>query len=175
MSQDLRGMFFPRLHFPQDHRTIKVRLSLYLQHFRSFFTFCLKNILALLFLITHCRMHYLTIPFLERRLTTTTSIKLPSPAPISISHQSASHSRSRLSRQSHTTRAQIQEEEDLDADAEGEDDVAEEDGEEDLTLYCFCHKQSYGDVSEFLPHLTWDRISTSSHVDDPYSLRQTAL
>ncbi|KAF8166967.1 hypothetical protein BJ912DRAFT_1001801 [Pholiota molesta] len=81
----------------------------------------------------------------KRRLTTTTSIKLPSPAPISISHQSASHSRSRLSRQSHTTRAQIQEE-DLDADAEGEDDIAEEDGEEDLTLYCFCHKQSYGDM-----------------------------
>jgi chromatin modification-related protein YNG2 len=108
---------------------------------------------ALSFLITRCRMYYLTIHLLERRLTTTTSIKLPSPAPISISHQSASHSRSRLSRQSHTTRAQIQEEEDLDADAEGEDDIAEEDGEEDLTLYCFCHKQSYGDVSAFLPHL----------------------
>ncbi|KAF9478668.1 hypothetical protein BDN70DRAFT_835664 [Pholiota conissans] len=83
----------------------------------------------------------------KRRLTTTTSIKLPSPAPIGTpSHQAGSHSRSRLSRQSHTARTQVQEEEDLDADAEGEEDIGEEDGEEDLTLYCFCHKQSYGDM-----------------------------
>jgi hypothetical protein len=44
-------------------------------------------------------------------------------------------------------RVQQQEEEDLDADADGDEDVEGEDGEEDLTLYCFCHKQSYGDVS----------------------------
>ena len=87
---------------------------------------------------------------LERRLTTNTSIKLPSPAPITITHQTTAHSRSRLSRQSHTARAQVQEEEDLDADAEGEEDMAEEDGEEDSTLYCLCHEKSYGDVSDLI-------------------------
>ncbi|KAF8961105.1 hypothetical protein BDZ97DRAFT_1830343 [Flammula alnicola] len=82
----------------------------------------------------------------KRRLTTNTSIKLPSPAPVSVAHPSTTHARSRLSRQSHIARVQQQEEEDLDADAEGEEDIGEEDGEEDLTLYCFCHKQSYGDM-----------------------------
>ncbi|KAF9559677.1 hypothetical protein CPC08DRAFT_690862 [Agrocybe pediades] len=84
----------------------------------------------------------------KRKINANTSIKLPSPAPVAVqSHSTASHSRSRLSRQS-TARAQQQqqqEEEDLDADAEGEEDI-EEDAEEDLTLYCFCHKQSYGDM-----------------------------
>jgi len=85
----------------------------------------------------------------KRRLTTTTSIKLPSPAPMipSTTHHTAnSHSRSRLSRQSHTVRVQQQEEEDIDADADGDEDVEGDDAEEDLTLYCFCHKQSYGDM-----------------------------
>jgi chromatin modification-related protein YNG2 len=35
--------------------------------------------------------------------------------------------------------------EDLDMDADGDDDAEEE--IEDETLYCFCQKQSYGDVS----------------------------
>ena len=39
-----------------------------------------------------------------------------------------------------------QQEEDLDADAEGDEDVEGDDGEDDTTLYCFCHKQSFGDV-----------------------------
>ncbi|KDR84109.1 hypothetical protein GALMADRAFT_236778 [Galerina marginata CBS 339.88] len=83
----------------------------------------------------------------KRRLTTNTSIKLPSPAPSPVAHQSTtSHSRSRLSRQSQTARIQQEEEDDLDADAEGEEDLEGEDAEEDLTLYCFCHKQSYGDM-----------------------------
>ncbi|KAJ3503127.1 hypothetical protein NLJ89_g8571 [Agrocybe chaxingu] len=82
----------------------------------------------------------------KRRITTNTSIKLPSPAPATVAHQSSSsHSRSRLSRQA-TIRVQQREEEDLDADAEGEEDYEGEDAEEDLTLYCFCHKQSYGDM-----------------------------
>ena len=62
-------------------------------------------------------------------------------------HHTATSTRSRLSRQSHAVRVQQQEEEDLDADADGDEDVEGEDAEEDLTLYCFCHKQSYGDVS----------------------------
>ncbi|KAJ7042650.1 hypothetical protein C8F04DRAFT_1252067 [Mycena alexandri] len=51
------------------------------------------------------------------------------------SHAHNSHKRSRLSRQIHPR-------EDVDMDAEGE-----EDGEgEDENLYCFCQKQSYGDM-----------------------------
>jgi len=67
--------------------------------------------------------------------------------PSTTHHTATSHSRSRLSRQSHSLRVQQQEEEDLDADADGDEDVEGDDAEEDLTLYCFCHKQSYGDVS----------------------------
>jgi chromatin modification-related protein YNG2 len=86
----------------------------------------------------------------ERRTTTApTSIKLapvaaPTPprrsaspltsATVANSHNT-SHKRSRLSRQIHPR-------EDVDMDAEGD-----EDGEgEDENLYCFCQKQSYGDV-----------------------------
>ncbi|KAF8914323.1 hypothetical protein CPB84DRAFT_1758980 [Gymnopilus junonius] len=84
----------------------------------------------------------------KRRLTTNTSIKLPSPVPASVARESASHSRSRLSRQSQTSHLQQrrQEEEDLDADAEGEEDLEGEDVDDDTTLYCLCHKQSYGDM-----------------------------
>ncbi|KAF8165697.1 hypothetical protein B0H34DRAFT_690096 [Crassisporium funariophilum] len=82
----------------------------------------------------------------KRRLTTNTAIKLPSPAPATqtaLHHSTSAQSRSRLSRQSHVARHQ-QEEEDLDAD--GDEDVEGEDAEEDLTEYCFCQKQSYGDM-----------------------------
>jgi chromatin modification-related protein YNG2 len=41
---------------------------------------------------------------------------------------------------------QQEEEEDLDADAEGDEDLEGDDGEDDLTLYCFCNKQSFGDM-----------------------------
>jgi hypothetical protein len=47
-----------------------------------------------------------------------------------------------------------QQEEDLDADAEGDEDFEGDDGEEDLTLYCFCQKQSFGDVWIFLSHVS---------------------
>ena len=50
----------------------------------------------------------------------------------------ATQQKSRLSRQ-------IRPPEDLDMDADGDDDAEEE--IEDETLYCFCQKQSYGDVS----------------------------
>jgi len=76
----------------------------------------------------------------KRRITTHTALKLPqSPAR---GPASQALSRSRPSRQ-----AQIMEPEDddLDADAEGEEYEAE-DADEDLTLYCFCNKQSYGDM-----------------------------
>ncbi|KAF8213505.1 hypothetical protein K438DRAFT_1956883 [Mycena galopus ATCC 62051] len=87
----------------------------------------------------------------ERRITAApTSIKLApvvaatpprrsaSPLTTSVaanSHSSSSHKRSRLSRQIHPR-------EEMDVDAEGE-----EEGEgEDENLYCFCQKQSYGDM-----------------------------
>ncbi|KAJ7693648.1 hypothetical protein B0H17DRAFT_1059382 [Mycena rosella] len=88
----------------------------------------------------------------KRRITATvpTSIKLapvatPTPprrsaspltsAVVANSHAHTSHKRSRLSRQIHPR-------EDVDMDAD-----ADEDGEgEDENLYCFCQKQSYGDM-----------------------------
>ena len=51
----------------------------------------------------------------------------------------ATQQKSRLSRQIRPLT------EDLDLDADGDDDAEEE--IEDETLYCFCQKQSYGDVS----------------------------
>ena len=51
----------------------------------------------------------------------------------------ATQQKSRLSRQIRPLA------EDLDMDADGDDDAEEEN--EDETLYCFCQKQSYGDVS----------------------------
>ncbi|EAU80706.1 hypothetical protein CC1G_08313 [Coprinopsis cinerea okayama7 len=56
----------------------------------------------------------------------------------------ASHQRSRLSRQVHPP---VQDE-DEDMDAEGDEDVGEEgdDGDGDDRLYCYCQKQSYGDM-----------------------------
>ena len=79
--------------------------------------------------------------FTERRITTNTALKLSSPAR---GFAPQAMSRSRPSRQAQI----IEPEEDfLDADAEGEEDYEAEDAEEDSTLYCFCNKQSYGDVS----------------------------
>ncbi|KAF9057826.1 hypothetical protein BJ165DRAFT_1423769 [Panaeolus papilionaceus] len=80
----------------------------------------------------------------KRKITTNTSIKLPSPAPIS-SLPTSSHFRSRASRSNQVIRIPQQEDE-LDQDADGDEDLEGEDAEEDLTLYCFCHKQSYGDM-----------------------------
>ena len=51
----------------------------------------------------------------------------------------ATQQKSRLSRQ---IRPPV---EDIDMDADGDEDAEEEN--EDETLYCFCQKQSYGDVS----------------------------
>jgi len=108
----------------------------------------------------------------ERKLTTNTSIKLPSPVPISLVHQSTTtHTRSRLSR---STR--VQQEEDLDADAEGDEDVEGEDGEDDTTLYCFCHKQSFGDVWMLL--IAFDEIPSLpffSSVDDRVRQRRLSI
>ncbi len=93
----------------------------------------------------------------ERRITTNTSLKLSSPAPAAT--LGATTPRSRVSRQ-----ARIAEEEDdldpeADADAEGEDDPEGEEGdEEDTTLYCFCHKQSYGDVNRYVSFTLYDYL-----------------
>ncbi|KAJ6519426.1 hypothetical protein C8R45DRAFT_951445 [Mycena sanguinolenta] len=87
----------------------------------------------------------------KRRLTAApTSIKLapvipPTPprrsaSPLTTSvaanAHSSSHKRSRLSRQIHPSR------EEMDVDAEGEEEAEGE----DENLYCFCQKQSYGDM-----------------------------
>ena len=87
----------------------------------------------------------------ERR--TTTSIKITpassptgrrsaSPASVSPAHGHTQH-KSRLSRQVHPP---ADEDEDDDMDGEGEDDDGEVEDDNDETLYCFCQKQSYGDV-----------------------------
>ncbi|KAF8177230.1 hypothetical protein BJ912DRAFT_1033443 [Pholiota molesta] len=88
----------------------------------------------------------------KRRVTQTTSIKI-SPAASPTKHRSASPTtitasishtqpKSRLSRQVHPPT----EEEDNDMDADGDEDGNEEDDNEDESLYCFCRKQSYGDM-----------------------------
>lgn len=69
-----------------------------------------------------------------------TSIKLPSPVPPSVS-PIPSYARSRLSRQIHPPRKA-----DEDVVAVSVEPEVEEDAD-DETLYCFCHKQSHGDVS----------------------------
>ena len=85
-----------------------------------------------------------------RRLNATNSIKITpavtptkhrsaSPATVTLSTTHATQQKSRLSRQIRPPA------EDLDMDADGDDDAEEE--IEDETLYCFCQKQSYGDVS----------------------------
>ncbi|KAF9524487.1 hypothetical protein CPB83DRAFT_861235 [Crepidotus variabilis] len=89
----------------------------------------------------------------KRRTTTNTSIKI-SPAASPTKHRSASPAsatpaahtqiKSRLSRQVHPPPP---EEDDHDLDGEGEDEDADaEEDNEDETLYCFCQKQSYGDM-----------------------------
>ena len=90
--------------------------------------------------------------FQERRLNATNSIKITpavtptkhrsaSPATVTLTTTHVTQQKSRLSRQ---IRPPI---EDIDMDADGDDDAEEEN--EDETLYCFCQKQSYGDVSTF--------------------------
>ncbi|KAF8163780.1 hypothetical protein B0H34DRAFT_651391 [Crassisporium funariophilum] len=87
----------------------------------------------------------------KRRITTATSIKI-SPAASPMKHRSASpttaaastshvtQQKSRLSRQIHPPV------EDVDMDAEGDEEAEAEEENEDETLYCFCQKQSYGDM-----------------------------
>ena len=88
--------------------------------------------------------------FQERRLNATNSIKITptatptkhrsaSPATVTLTTTHVTQQKSRLSRQIRPPA------EDLDMDADGDDDAEEEN--EDETLYCFCQKQSYGDVS----------------------------
>ncbi|PPQ71563.1 hypothetical protein CVT26_010420 [Gymnopilus dilepis] len=87
----------------------------------------------------------------KRRVTTTTSIKI-SPAATPTKHRSVSpatvtpathvQQKSRLSRQIQLRAV----ESDQDMDAEGDDEVEEEEDPEDERLYCFCQKQSYGDM-----------------------------
>ncbi|PPQ63133.1 hypothetical protein CVT24_005773 [Panaeolus cyanescens] len=80
----------------------------------------------------------------KRKINANTSIKLPSPAPVS-APPPTSHSRPRAARSTQVIQIPTQEDE-LDQDADGDEDFEAEDAEEDLTLYCFCNKQSYGDM-----------------------------
>lgn len=112
--------------------------------------------------ITHVYYHlrFPTDDFVERRVGTGASIKL-TPVGTPTKNRSASptvaatanahtHQRSRLSRQIHPR-------EDVDMDAEGDEDAEGEEGDaDDETLYCFCQKQSYGDVSSVSYHHSWN-------------------
>lgn len=94
-----------------------------------------------------------SIHFAERRMNSSASIKI-TPVPSPTKHRSASpsaapisqttHQRSRLSRQ-------IIPVEESEPEAGGDDDMDADDDAEDERLYCFCQKQSYGDVSLLLP------------------------
>lgn len=105
-----------------------------------------------------------TYTFLERRITATQSIKI-SPVGSPTKHRSASPTvapaathvpqKSRLSRQVQL----VVEENDPDMDADGDEDADAEEENEDETPYCFCQKQSYGDVSTSLSRY----ISTCAH------------
>ncbi|CAA7271140.1 unnamed protein product [Cyclocybe aegerita] len=88
----------------------------------------------------------------RRRTATATSIKIspaPSPSrrrsssPAAVAAPTHTQQRSRLSRQIHPPPDDM----DMDADADGDDDDADMEEEvEDERLYCFCQKQSYGDM-----------------------------
>ncbi|KAJ3512142.1 hypothetical protein NLJ89_g3697 [Agrocybe chaxingu] len=88
----------------------------------------------------------------RRRTATSTSIKIspaPSPSrrrsssPAAVAAPTHTQQRSRLSRQIHPPPDDM----DMDADADGDDEEADmEDEVEDERLYCFCQKQSYGDM-----------------------------
>lgn len=68
---------------------------------------------------------------------TPTKHRSASPATVTLTATHVTQQKSRLSRQIRPPP------EDLDMDADGEDDAEEN---EDETLYCFCQKQSYGDM-----------------------------
>jgi chromatin modification-related protein YNG2 len=91
-----------------------------------------------------------------RKTTITTSIKITPASPTK--HRSASpasvtpahgytQQKSRLSRQVHPPVEE--DEDDMDVDGEGDEDEGEVEDDNDETLYCFCRKQSYGDVCFF--------------------------
>lgn len=87
----------------------------------------------------------------ERRITasikaspTASPLKGRSASPAAAATPHTAHPRSRLSRQ-----ILLVEPEDVDMDADGDEDEEDADGE-DTKLYCFCQKQSYGDVSCYL-------------------------
>lgn len=77
----------------------------------------------------------------ERRLTTNMSVRIYSPIPTT--RKTPTTSRSRVSRQPLPKGDEY-----LDVNVEEDADLDDEDAEEDSALYCFCQKQSYGDVRE---------------------------
>ena len=109
---------------------------------------------------------YRTLEFFSHRLnivigrrvaatSSAPSIKLPSPAPPTVQTPAQ---RSRLAHQTHrpspARSRRVVSPVGADEDAEGEDDMEDvgDDGEdnEDKSLYCFCQKMSYGEVSAAL-------------------------
>lgn len=75
----------------------------------------------------------------ERRLNGQPSIKLRAPTPVPMTGSTGYSGRGRPGR----PKAQVEMEVEPELDAELEEEM----DEEDLTLYCFCQKRSYGDVS----------------------------
>jgi hypothetical protein len=138
--------------------------------------FCLAHLLfisTVASIIVHADMNRFDT---ERKLTTgvsTTSIKLPSPAPQSAGTATPTGSRSRVGQQvrgasqqraSQAARAPGQTRrrnpvftDEEDGDGDGDEALEEGDGEqddEDKKPYCFCQKQSYGEVCGHWPSST---------------------
>lgn len=85
----------------------------------------------------------------ERRINNSASIKI-TPVPSPTKHRSASPSAAVLPQTTHARSRlrQVVPVEDSEPEAGGDDDMDADDDAEDERLYCFCQKQSYGDVSE---------------------------
>jgi len=84
-----------------------------------------------------------------------------SASPSSTPAQPHAQQKSRLSRQVHPP--PTEDEDDMDVDGEGDDDDGEVEDDNDERLYCFCRKQSYGDVC---PLPTLDGLILSFVLDD---------
>jgi chromatin modification-related protein YNG2 len=91
----------------------------------------------------------LTNIFSERRINNPASIKI-TPVPSPTKHRSASPSAAVISQTTHARSRlrQVVPVEESEPEAGGDDEMDVEDDAEDERLYCFCQKQSYGDVSE---------------------------
>ncbi|XP_006461371.1 hypothetical protein AGABI2DRAFT_222106, partial [Agaricus bisporus var. bisporus H97] len=83
----------------------------------------------------------------KRRITNSASIKI-TPVPSPTKHRSASPSAAVISQTTHARSRlrQVVPVEESEPEAGGDDDIDADDDAEDERLYCFCQKQSYGDM-----------------------------